>query len=227
MKKKNKLILEFTEFNNMRLTSDTGNGALMGVDNPALSTDAFDKHQSGIRQALSRINDILGGLRGTSAYSKLRSDLGLEDQDITHMKVLRILKTNNVKYDVYVSFIISEKEYWGVIYNILGHEPEFKSEVFTDFDLYQPKEWVIKIKGLIIKTVKEWLKPERGTYRLINDEIICYSVDTGKMLSMEKGIEVELIRSHDDKIIIKHQSDYYNLVGDNHIYFNWWFEKIN
>ena len=28
------------------------------------------------------------------------------------------------------------------------------------------------------------------------------------------------------KMIVKHESDYYNLVGDNYIYFNWWFEKI-
>jgi hypothetical protein len=27
-------------------------------------------------------------------------------------------------------------------------------------------------------------------------------------------------------MIVKHESDYYNLVGDNYIYFNWWFEKI-
>jgi hypothetical protein len=43
---------------------------------------------------------------------------------------------------------------------------------------------------------------------------------------MEKGIEIELIRSHNDKIVIKHNSDIYNLVGDNYIYFNWWFEKL-
>jgi hypothetical protein len=43
---------------------------------------------------------------------------------------------------------------------------------------------------------------------------------------MEKGIEVELIRAHDSKIIVKCETDYYNLVGDNYIYFNWWFEKV-
>jgi hypothetical protein len=64
-------------------------------------------------------------------------------------------------------------------------------------------------------------------YKLINDNVICYSVETGKQLKMEAGIEIELIRSYPDKIIIKHQSDYYNLVGDNLVYFNWWFEKIN
>lgn len=43
---------------------------------------------------------------------------------------------------------------------------------------------------------------------------------------MEKGIEVELVRSYDDKIVIKHESEYYNLVGDNFIYFNWWWELV-
>ena len=106
-------------------------------------------------------------------------------------------------------------------------EPKFTSEVFKDFDLLQPKEWVIKVKGLVVKTIKAWLKPEPGTYQLLNDEITCYSVDTGKQLKMKKGIEVELIRAHDDKIIVKAENDYYNLVGDNYVYFNYWFEKIN
>ena len=158
-------------------------------------------------------------------YRNLRSKLALENQDIKGMKIIRISKSNNINYDVYISFVIGEEEYWGVIKNIMNNS-EFTSEVFKDFDLYQTKEWVIKTKGLIIKTIKAWLKPEPGMYRLLNDEIICYSTETGKQLKMEKGIEIELIRSHNDKIIVKHESDYYNLVGDNYIYFNWWFEKI-
>ena len=104
--------------------------------------------------------------------------------------------------------------------------PEVKSEAFRDYDLYQSKEWVIKIKGLLVKTIKTWLKPDPGIYKLINDEVICYSVETGKMHKLTKGIEVELVRAHSDKIIIKIGEDYCNLVGDNYIYFNWWFEKI-
>jgi hypothetical protein len=105
--------------------------------------------------------------------------------------------------------------------------PKFTSEVFKDFDLLQPKEWIIKIRGLIIKTVKLWLKPEPGTYRLLNNEVICYSVDTGKQLKMDSGIEIELVRAHDDKMVISHENEYYTLTGDNYIYFNWWFEKID
>ena len=71
------------------------------------------------------------------------------------------------------------------------------------------------------------MKPESGMYKLINNEIICYSTETGKQLEMQQGIEVEVIKSYDNKIVLKHENDTYNLVGDNFIYFNWWFEKID
>jgi hypothetical protein len=225
MKSRNKLILEWTEFSLQRFNAHSPTGQ-PNVDDRQLSTDAFDKHQDGIRQAMSRVNDILYKLKGTSAYSALRSKLALEDQNIQRLKILRIVK-NNVDYNIYVAFLIQDEEYWGVIENVMSSSPNFKSEVFKDFDLLQPKEWVIKIKGLVIKTIKMWLKPEPGNYKLINDEVICYSVETGRQLRMEQGIEIEVIRSHDDKIIIKHDSDYYNLVGDNYVYFNWWFEKLD
>jgi hypothetical protein len=222
---KNRLILEFTEFSLQRFNAHSPTGQ-PNVDDPQLSINAFDKHQDSIRQAMSRINDILFNLQGTSAYSALRSKLALEDQDIQSIKILRILKSN-VDYDVYLTIKIDGEEYWGKVSNITGLDPKFTSEVFKDYDLYQPKEWVIKIRGLVIKTIKQWLRPESGFYKLLNDEVICYSVDTGKQLRMNEGLEVELIRSHDNKIIVKHDNDYYNLVGDNFIYFNWWFQKID
>jgi len=224
MKRKNYLIREFTEFNLQRFNSDSVQ-ASTHVNDPSLSLDAFDKHQDAIRVAMSRINDIMMNLKGTTAYSRLKSKLALEHQDIQSMKILRIVK-NGIKYDAYLTVVIDGEEYWGTIEDILGMNPDFQSEIFKDMDLYQPKEWVIKIKGLIIKSVREWLKPEPGMYRLINDIVICYSVETGKQLKMEEGIEIELIRAHDDKLIIKYGSDYYNLIGDNLVYFNWWFEKV-
>lgn len=226
MKRKNRLILEFTEFNLQRF-NDTSVQASMHVDDPQLSINAFDKHLDGVRGAMSRIDDIMGRISGTDAYRNLRSKLALEDQKIKDLNILRIVKVNNISYDAYIRFTIGEDLYWGVVNNLTGNNPELKSEVFKDYELYQAKEWIIKIKGLIIKTLKEWLKPEPGTYRLLNDEVICYSVETGKQLTMEKGIEIELVRSHNDKIIIRYEEETYNLVGDNLVYFNWWFEKID
>jgi len=226
MKRRNKLILEFTEFNLQRLNPDSVQ-ASMHVDDPSLSINAFDKHQDGIRQAMSRVNDILWNLNGSNAYSALRGKLALEDQDIKSMKILRISKVNGIDYDVYITFVIGDHEYWGVINGILTQSPELESEVFKDYDLYQAKEWIIKIKGLVIKTIKTWLKPEPGKYRLINDEVLCYSIETGRQLRMEKGIEIDVIRPYDNKIVIRYESETYNLVGDNFVYFNWWFDKID
>ena len=226
MKKRNKLILEFTEFNLQRFSAETSSGSITGVDDPKLSLNAFDKNQDAIRQAMARINDIMFRLSGSNAYAQLRGKLALEHQDVKSIKILRIVKSHNIYYDVYLSFVIGEKEYWGVIENIMSSNAELESEVFKDYDLYQAKEWIIKIKGLIIKTIKEWLKPEPGQYKLVNDEIICYSVETGKQLIMDKGLEIEVVRSHSDKIIVRYENDTYNLVGDNYIYFNWWFEKL-
>ena len=225
IKKYNDFINEsFTEFNLQRMNPDSAR-ASVHVDDPKLSIDAFDKHQDKIRLAMSRINDILHNLKGTSAYSQLRSKLALEEQDIQSLKILRIIKSNNINYDVYISFVIMDEEYYGVVTNIMNL-PEVKSEAFRDYDLYQSKEWVIKIKGLLVKTIKTWLKPDPGIYKLINDEVVCYSVETGKMHKITKGIEIELVRSHSDKLIIKIGEDYCNLVGDNYIYFNWWFENL-
>ena len=226
MKKRNKLILEFTEFNMQRMNPDSVQ-ASMHVDDPSLSVNAFDKHQDAIRMAMGRINDIMNKLSGTNVYANLRGKLALEHQDIKSMKILRITKVNNINYDAYVTFVIGDEEYWGVVENLLNSNAQLESEVFKDFNLYQSKEWIIKIKGLIVKTLREWLKPEPGNYKLLNDDIICYSTETGKQLSMKEGIEIELVRSHNDKIIIRYENDTYNLVGDNYVYFNWWFEKID
>lgn len=220
------LLREMTEFNIQRLNPDSVQ-ASMHVDDPSLSINAFDKHQDAIRQAMSRVNDILWNLNGSNAYSALRGKLALEDQDIKSMKILRIVKVNGIDYDVYITFVIGDNEYWGVINGILTSSPELESEVFKDYDLYQAKEWIIKIKGLVIKTIKTWLKPEPGKYKLINDEVICYSIETGKQLKMENGIEIDVIRPYDNKIVIRYESETYNLVGDNFVYFNWWFEKID
>ena len=166
--KRNKLILEFTEFNANRMNPDSAQMAV-NVDNPQLSINAFDKHEDGIRAGISRINNILHSLSNTASFRALKSKFSLEQQQIQKLKVLRIVSADNVNYDVYLSFVIDEQEYFGLIENILSSNSTFKSEVFKDFDLVQSKEWVIRTKGLIIKTVKKWLQPEEGKYKLINN----------------------------------------------------------
>lgn len=224
--KRTKLILEFTEFNAQRLNPDS---AQMGihVDNPQLSINAFDKHEDAIRAGVSRINNIIHSLSNSSSFRSLKSKLALEDQKLSSLKVLRIIKPDDVYYDAYISFVIDETEYYGVLKNVLSRDPIFKSEVFKDFDLVQTQEWMIRIKGMIIKCIKDWLHPAPGSYTVLKDAIICYANDTGKMLQLLKGTTVEVMRSFDNKIIIKYENDYYTLSNDNFVYFNYWFEKKN
>lgn len=224
MKRAKKLILEFTEFNAQRLNSDSVSSSIH-VDDPSLSINAFDKHEDIIRNAISKIGTLTKSLQNTSSYRSLKSKLSLDDQDISNLKIIRIVKSTSYKYDVYLSFIIDEDEYWGVINDITGNS-EFKSEVFKDFDLIQTKEWVIKIKGLIIKSIKNWLKPQFGKFKLLKDEIICYSSKTGKMLNLPNNSIIEVLKSYDDRIIFEYDSEQYTLIGDNFMYFNWWFEPV-
>ena len=223
--KRNKLILEFTEFNDQRMNPDSAQMSIQ-VDNPQLSVNAFDKHEDAIRAGVSRINNIIHSLSNSASFRTLKSKFALEEQQITSLKVLRIVSADNVNYDIYISFVIDDTEYFGLIENILTNDTTFKSEVFKDFDLVQSKEWIIRTKGLIIKALKKWLQPEEGKYKLLNEQVICYSVDTGRMVRLEKGSEVEVVRAYDNKVVIKYNNDYYNLVNDNFIYFNYWFEKI-
>lgn len=224
---KNNLILEFSEFNAMRLNPDS---AQMGVhvDNPQLSINAFDRHEDSIRAGISKINDILQNLAGTSQFKSLKSKLALEDQQINSLKVLRIVNSDYVNYDFYISFTIGDKEYFGVVNDITSKSPQLTSEVFKDYkNLIQSKEWIKRLEGLIIKNLKQCLRPKKGVYELLNDQIYCNSVDMPKRIEINKGDKVEVITTFENKIIIKFKNDYYNLTNNNFIYFSYWFKKID
>ena len=61
----------------------------------------------------------------------------------------------------------------------------------------------------------------------MNDYVICYSVETGKLAKIEKNTIVEVVRAFDNKIIIRYNNELYTLLNDNFIYFNYWFEKLS
>jgi len=224
--KKYKLILEFSEFNAQRMNSDSVQ-ASVHVDNPTLSTNAFDKHEDIVRQSISRLGQLQGSMMGSAAYRSLKSKLSLDDQDVTALKIIRIVKNTNLNYDVFISFIIDGEEYWGVIKNILSNDAKLKSEVFKDSELIQTKEWIIKLEGFLLKNVLNFLKPNSGFYKQLKDDVICFSGVDGKMLKMNIGTEIEVLKSYNDKIIFRHDGVKYHMTGDNFVYFNWWFEKID
>ena len=137
------------------MNPDTSQMAV-AVENPQLSINAFDKHLDKVRTAISNLEGIVKNLTTSSTFRSLRSMLSLEEQNVDKLKILRITSNDRVNYDAYVSFLVHDKEYFGVVKNILNPLPRLVSEVFKDNDLVQSKEWRVKVEGLIIKTIKEF-----------------------------------------------------------------------
>jgi hypothetical protein len=228
MKRKAKLILEFTEFNLQRFNSDNTSVSMGLVPDKQLSVNAFDRFEDDIRTSSSRINNIMKSLTNTSAFTSLKSKINFEKQNPTSLKILRIIP-NNVDYFIYVSFIIADNEYDGVIQNILSKSPSFISNVFSDSrNLVQSEEWQIRLKGLLIQTIRKWLDIEPGKYKTLKD-IDCTNLTTGaiKTIKVDSTIEVKKTIPFENKIVIKFDNDLYNLTNSNFIYFNYWFNKLN
>lgn len=217
-----KLILEFSEFQASGLNGSSN--TFLRSEDPTLSYGAFDRYQDIIRVSIGRLSDIVGPLTNTSNFATLKSQLALKDQKVTSIKVLRIVKNND--YDVYVSFTVAGEEYYGVIYGLLTLNPTFQSEIFKDDSLVLTKEYIIRTGGSIIKNVKKWLNIEPGYYKLLSDEQTCYDVNTGQEKTIKKDDIIEVIKTIDNKIIIKFSKNFYSIVNDGFVYFNYWFTAI-
>ncbi len=224
-----KIILEFNEFNALRLNPEVGSSTMpIAVDNPSLSMNAFDRHINNIQHAFNRLNDINMSMSNTSAYSDLRSKMALDDQNISSLKILRIISNNLINYNVYISFVVKDVEYWGVVENILNDTPTFKSEVFKDsFNLVLSKEYIIKTSGIIIKHIKNWMCVDKGYYTLLLDDMNIINSKDGTVITLEKGDKVYVKGSSMNKINLVYKNEDYTLSGKRFIYFNYWFEPID
>lgn len=228
MKKRFKLILEFSEFNLQRFNSDNTDVSIGLAPDNSLSVNAFDRHQDAIRVGMSRINTIMRSLSNSSAFRNLKSKLTFDEQKPTSLRILRITPTNN-DYHVYLSFVIQDKEYNGVIKNALGHNPIFTSpDVFNDRELVQLPEWQIKLRGLLIQSFKQFLNVESGKYKAIEDKVIAFNNLTGKILEIRKDDTIEVIQTlpKENKIVIRYNNDLYTLRNNSYIYFNYWFHQL-
>jgi len=224
--KKAHLILEFSEFTAQRFNPDSGLMSV-GVADPTLSTNSFDRHENSIQNGMERINKILKSLSNSPTFRYLKAKFSLQDQNVSALKILRIIQADNMNYNVYINFTIAEKEYWGIIENILDTDPVFNSEVFKDMDLVQSKEWMIKIKGLLINIIKGWLSPELGKYRALKDDIICYSINKSQQMILKKDDIIEVIKCYDNIIEMRYNDELYSLMNQNYVYFNYWFYKVD
>lgn len=225
-KPKNKIILEFSEFNALRFNQDSSPVSVGTTVDSSTSVNAFDRYENMIRQSTSKINSILQSLGNSSAYRDLKDRLAFSDQKPLSIKINRIIP-QGVNYYAYISFKIKDVEYDGVVKDLLNRTPQFTSNVFSDNELIQSMEWAIRLKGLIINTIKKWIIIEPGKYSLLNDSVDCFNIYKGNIKTLKKGSIIEVIKTipNENRIIIKINNQPHNLINDAYIYFNYWFVK--
>jgi len=218
------LILEYSEFNGNQMNQDY-TAQSVSVNNIDLSADGYDRSIDIKRQQNVRLNNILYTVfKSTPDGYKTSDRKVIEEQDFSSLKVLR-MTLDDITVTVYFSFIINEKEYFGVIRNFNTDNPDVSSEAFSDSDLYQNKEWQIRTKGLLIKVLRKWTAVEPGEYKALCN-VTVYNNTIGTMSSIKNGATVVVLRSTYDDITVNVNGDTYTIRGKNYYFFNYYFEPI-
>ena len=218
------LIREFTEFNMQRMNSDSTPMA-SHVDNPELSSDAYDKNVDIIRQQNVRLNNILHNVFMSSGDFKTADRKAIEDQDFTNFKIERMI-LEDIRITIYFSLVINEKEYFGVIKNYDTDSPKISCECFRDPELYQNTEWQIRIKGLIIKILNKWMAVDAGEYKALKD-VEVFDNKIGTLNKIKSGSLVNVLRSNYEEITVEVGENIYTIKGKNYCYFNYYFDPID
>jgi hypothetical protein len=217
-------INENSEFDFQHLNATPG-AAAGQFNNPTLSRDSYDKHQGLLTRSVTMLTTL--GQNAAPSIAGLKGKLALTEQNITDLKILRIVQRNTIIYDAYITFIIQNVEYWGLVEDITTKNASLTSEVFKDGTLIQSKEWIIRTKGFIVNTIQQWLLPKEGEYKLLENSIDVLNNISGELQKITQGTIVKLIRASENKITINIGEKRYTLINKNFIYFNWWFELLS
>lgn len=221
---KARLILEFTEFNAQRMNNDSVPQSTH-VDNPQLSMGSLNKHEMNVRSSLSRLNDLYKDISKTSTALNLKNGDSIEAADIKNIIIQRIFPKEDLFLNVYFSFELNEKEYYGYINKINSLAPTLHCEVFKDTSIYGSREWAIRIKGNLIKVIKLWLNAKSGKYYSLR-EINAFDKLTGGLLLIPTESVITLISANDDYMLISFDDRQYYLRGNNYYYFNYYFKEV-
>ncbi|CAG7580007.1 MAG: hypothetical protein SLAVMIC_00202 [uncultured marine phage] len=218
--KKNYLIREYSEFDMQRF----GESPTAQSEDPDLSHGAFDKHIDNVRVSNIRLNNILNNVKASNNIYNSKKDRILDGMDITDLKILRMFPNNEIDLDVYISFKLDEKEYFGVIKKFIQN-PDVSTEAFNDPDLHANKEWIIKTKGTLIKVIKNWMNISPSKWTALKD-IQCTNIDTGELVMIKKDTPIKVLRTLDNTMIISYNDINCELKNMNFYYFNYWFDKV-
>jgi len=217
-----------------------GGGQYAFAQDPSLSyynyqdspyTD-FYARQSGL---VANLNLIAKSIRSQSDLIYKQQNAFLEDIDLyKNIKILKMFENNNLKLDIYMSFVYDDKEYFGAFRNFNGlSKPKFESELFYDPE-YQYRfdnEYKLKLSNLFYKKLKKWFIPEKGFYKNLKNENKIKDT-MGKLYEMKTNQIAEVLGYNitpDNKpyIIVKIKDHTYHIENNDYYFFKWRFEKLN
>ena len=219
-----KLLLEFTEFNNRKMNSDSVPQSTH-VNNPHLSLGSLNKHEINLRSSLSKLNDLYKDISKSTTGVNIKDGNKIEGKDIKNIKIQRIYPKDDIYLNVYFTFELYEKEYYGYINKINSENPILHSELFRDTSVFGSKEWAIRIKGNLIKVIKLWLNVKSGKYLSLK-EIDMSHKNTGHSFLLPPKTQIILKSSNNDHMLISYENEDYYLRGKNYYYFNYYFTEV-
>ena len=232
---KNKFIKKYNDFLNENSEFSFQQFGLGGVtssqsgvvqsNDQQLSMDAADQHISNIQNQMQDLQNMMATI-----FAGSRGEIGstiLDLEEFENIKIIRMYPSSNGHLEIYLYLEYDEEPYYITIEDY-GHINgcEIKSDLFNN-PIFNTKNVVI-IKGILMKVLKEWFRPENGEYRTLK-EVFVYD-DLGNFLPIKANltIEVDDVIIEDDKpiIYIKYNNKTFYLTENNYYFFKYWFEPI-
>ena len=212
-------------------SSQMGNPSMQHADDKNLSSDGYDKFNLEQRTAVNRLSHMLGYLFNFTNNANILGSKIIEE--LQAIKILRMIRNNSGSLDIFLSFMIEDEEYYGVMWNYGGMmQPEFISEVQKALRLN--KDQMSRLNGLLCRSLEIYFMNCNGTYKCLTDSVRC-SDFMGSDFIIKKGTKIHLLdvnldandlfielRVHISKNNVK---DLY-IKGLDVYYFKYWFDKI-
>lgn len=238
----NDLIKESTEFANMQisqLNNPLGPGYGWAKD-PSMSIYSDDSspyidNYSRMSQMVGDLGRVMGSLRAAiSSDMSSKLDYFLEDiEEYKNLKILRIFVNNNLKLDVFISYIFMNEEFFGVYRNFNGlNKPKFDTDLFSDPRFcYMNKDYYIKLNNYFFKILYNWFIPIPGNYVILSDNFKVKN-SIGDNMNIKQNTQIYLKgyntdQDNDPFLIIKYKDDIFKIIKNDYYFFKYWTKKTD
>lgn len=144
-----------------------------------------------------------------------------EHLNVTNINILKITKPDGINIDFTLTFDLNDYK------NIFCKFSKFNTidvKFSCDEISKLSKENQLRVKGKILNTLLEYLKPETGYYTLLAKEFYIFTY-LGEIDKIYKDTVIEVLKSTDQYINIRIGDKLYIIKKPDYYYFNWYFSK--